>query len=45
MVFELDLIAVKLVQEEAIVDLLWLYHAAHGLTLYSIFSLHSVEGT
>jgi hypothetical protein len=35
MVFELNLIPVKLMQEEVLVDLLRSYHAAHG-----IFFLH-----
>jgi hypothetical protein len=30
----LNLIAVKLVQEETLVDLLWFYHDAPAVTLY-----------
>jgi hypothetical protein len=36
------LIAVKLVQEEAIVDLLWSYHAAPGVALYDILLLFEI---
>ena len=31
---KLNLIAVKLVQEETLVDLLWFYHDAPAITLY-----------
>jgi hypothetical protein len=34
MVFELNLIAVELVQGKALVDLLWSCHAALGIALY-----------
>jgi hypothetical protein len=34
MVFKFNLIAVKLVQEEALVNLLWLYHAVFTVALY-----------
>lgn len=37
-----NLIAVKLVQEEAIVDLLWSYHGAPGVALYDILLLFEI---
>jgi hypothetical protein len=34
MVLKVNLIAVKLVHEEVLLDLLWLYHAAPSIALY-----------